>query len=47
VAAVHFDMTLSQTLAVEQLGYRPRYSMEEGIRITGDWLKRQGEQPHG
>ncbi|CAI1691571.1 NAD-dependent epimerase/dehydratase family protein [Serratia quinivorans] len=47
VAAVHFDMTLSQTLAVEQLGYRPRYSMEEGIRITGEWLKRQGEQPHG
>ena len=30
VAAVHFDMTLSQTRAIEELGYRPRYSMEEG-----------------
>ncbi len=29
VAAVHFDMTLSQTRALEELGYRPRYSMEE------------------
>ena len=29
VAAVHFDMTLSQTRAIEELGYRPRYSMEE------------------
>lgn len=47
VAAVYFDMTLSQTRAVEQLGYRPRYSMEEGIRITGEWLKRQGDMPHG
>lgn len=47
VAAVYFDMTLSQTRAVEQLGYRPRYSMEEGIRITGEWLKRQGDVPHG
>lgn len=47
VAAVHFDMTLSQTLAVGQLGYQPRYSMEEGIRITGVWLKQQGDQPHG
>ncbi len=27
-----FDMTLSQTRAIEELGYRPRYSMEEGIR---------------
>ncbi|MGO2442220.1 MAG: NAD-dependent epimerase/dehydratase family protein [Serratia proteamaculans] len=47
VAAVYFDMTLSQTRAVEQLGYRPCYSMEEGIRITGEWLKRQGDVPHG
>ncbi len=47
VAAVYFDMTLSQTRAVEQLGYRPRYSMDEGIRITGEWLKRQGDMPHG
>ena len=47
VAAVHFDMTLSQTRAIEELGYRPRYSMEEGIRLTGEWLRRQGGGQHG
>ncbi|HEJ7037853.1 TPA: NAD-dependent epimerase/dehydratase family protein [Serratia marcescens] len=47
VAAVHFDMTLSQTRAIEELGYRPRYSMEEGIRLTGEWLRQQGGIQHG
>ncbi|WP_434460437.1 NAD-dependent epimerase/dehydratase family protein [Serratia plymuthica] len=47
VAAVHFDMTLSQTRAVEELGYRPRYSMEEGIRLTGEWLKNPRGANHG
>ena len=40
-------MTLSQTRAIEELGYRPRYSMEEGIRLTGEWLRRQGGGQHG
>jgi len=47
VAAVYFDMTLSQTRAIEELGYLPRYSMDEGIRMTGEWFKRQGGALHG
>lgn len=47
VAAVYFDMTLSQTRAIEELGYLPRYSMDEGIRLTGEWFKRQGGALHG
>jgi len=47
VAAVHYDMTLSRARAVEELGYRPRYSMEEGIRLTGEWLNLQGGVAHG
>ncbi|MEE4683173.1 NAD(P)-dependent oxidoreductase [Pseudomonas alliivorans] len=38
VGAVNYDMTLSQTRAIEELGYQPLYSMEEGIRMTGQWL---------
>ncbi|CAI0744385.1 NAD-dependent epimerase/dehydratase family protein [Serratia entomophila] len=47
VAAVHYDMTLSRVRAVEELGYRPRYSMEEGIHLTGEWLNLQGGVAHG
>ncbi|MGY6029229.1 NAD-dependent epimerase/dehydratase family protein [Phytobacter sp. AG2a] len=47
VGAVNFDMTLSQTRAIEELGYRPRYSLEEGIRLTGEWLRQQGGVKHG
>ncbi|MDU8631091.1 NAD-dependent epimerase/dehydratase family protein [Pseudomonas syringae group sp. 243L2] len=47
VAAVNFDMTLSQTRAIEELGYRPRYTMEESIQLTGQWLKSQAVKRHG
>lgn len=47
VAAVNFDMTLSQARSLEELGYRPRYSMEESIQLTGQWLKSQAVKPHG
>lgn len=47
VAAVNFDMTLSQTRSIEELGYRPRYSMEEGVQLTGEWLKSHAVKPHG
>lgn len=47
VAAVYFDMTLSQTRAIDELGYQPRYSMQEGIRLTGDWLKQHQVFGHG
>lgn len=42
VAAIHFDMTLDNTRAIEELGYRPLYSLEQGIEQTGQWLKQQG-----
>jgi nucleoside-diphosphate-sugar epimerase len=47
VAAVYFDMTLSPTRAIEELGYLPRYSMQEGIRLTAEWLKQQGGVTYG
>lgn len=47
VAAVYFDMTLSQTRAIDELGYQPRYSMQEGIRLTGEWLKQHQVRDHG
>ncbi|MFZ1872656.1 MAG: NAD(P)-dependent oxidoreductase [Chania sp.] len=42
VATTYFDMTLDNTRAIEELGYRPLYSMEQGIELTGQWLKQQG-----
>lgn len=47
VAAVHFDMTLSQARALQDLGYRPLYSLETGIELTGHWLTAQGVNLHG
>ncbi|GKX61041.1 NAD-dependent epimerase/dehydratase family protein [Leminorella grimontii] len=40
---VCFDMTLSAKRAVEELGYSPRFSMEEGIALTGEWLRANGK----
>ncbi len=40
---VCFDMTLSAKKAVEELGYTPRFSMEEGIALTGEWLRTNGK----
>ncbi|PVD43818.1 hypothetical protein C5188_04940 [Serratia liquefaciens] len=47
VAAAYFDMTLDNTLAIEVLGYRPRYSLEQGIELTAQWLKQQGMSADG
>ncbi|WP_426144013.1 NAD-dependent epimerase/dehydratase family protein [Pseudomonas sp. DWP3-1-2] len=47
VAAVNFGMTLSQIRAIDELGYRPLYSMEEGIQLTGQWLRSEAVTPHG
>jgi len=41
--AVNFDMTLSQQAAQQQLGYYPRYSLDEGITLTGSWWRQQGK----
>lgn len=38
-----FDMTLSAQKAITELGYRPRFSMEQGIAITGQWLREHGK----
>ncbi|WP_299997281.1 NAD(P)-dependent oxidoreductase [uncultured Cedecea sp.] len=39
VGAVYFDMTLDSQRAINELGYRPLYSLEESIVRTGDWLR--------
>jgi len=39
VGAVYFDMTLDSQRAMNELGYRPLYSLEESIVRTGDWLR--------
>lgn len=39
VGAVYFDMTLDSQKAINELGYRPLYSLEESIARTGDWLR--------
>lgn len=38
-----FDMTLSAENAINELGYRPRFSMDEGIALTGEWLRTHGK----
>lgn len=39
---VCFDMTLSAQKAIEELGYRPRFSMADGIALTGKWMREHG-----
>ncbi|CCJ75662.1 FIG036672: Nucleoside-diphosphate-sugar epimerase [Cronobacter muytjensii 530] len=36
---VSFDMTLNQEKAITHLGYRPPVSLEDGVRLTGTWLR--------
>ncbi|MBN3064968.1 NAD(P)-dependent oxidoreductase [Pectobacterium quasiaquaticum] len=36
--AVNFDMTLSAEKARQELGYQPRFSLNQGIELTGNWL---------
>lgn len=42
VGALYFDMTLSQSDAIELLGYKPKYDLNEGMDITADWLQQSG-----
>ncbi|GLW39878.1 hypothetical protein Pcaca04_38140 [Pectobacterium carotovorum subsp. carotovorum] len=37
--AVNFDMTLSAEKAQQELGYQPRFSLQQGIELTGSWFK--------
>ncbi|ALB63056.1 FIG036672: Nucleoside-diphosphate-sugar epimerase [Cronobacter condimenti 1330] len=36
---VSFDMTLNQEKAITRLGYRPQVSLDDGVRLTGAWLR--------
>lgn len=39
VGTVNFDMTLSQTRAINELHYRPVYSMQQGIALTAQAMR--------
>lgn len=43
MGALNFDMTLNSSKAQRELGYYPRYSMEEGLALTAKWLIDNGE----
>ena len=47
VGTLYFDMTLNQDLAKENLGYKPLYSLEQGIEITANWLRQDGAIKNG
>lgn len=40
---VGFDMTLRSQKAVQELGYRPRFTMAQGIALTGEWMREHGK----
>lgn len=40
---VCFDMTLNTRKAADELGYTPRFSLEDGIALTGEWLRTDGK----
>ena len=41
VGALYFDMTLSQDLAIQRLGYTPKYDLADAMDITAQWLQQQ------
>ncbi len=43
VGALNYDMTLDNARAIETLGYRPAYTMDEGIRQTAQWVHEHGQ----
>lgn len=44
VGALSFDMTLCSQKAQQELGYYPRYNMQEAIALTADWLRQQPQR---
>lgn len=42
IAALNFDMTLDNTLARQQLGYKPSIDMRDGIELTARWFRKHG-----
>lgn len=39
---LHYDMTLSQDKARDELGYTPVYSLSESVRMTAGWMRKTG-----
>lgn len=37
------NLTLSAEKAINELGYSPRFSMAEGIALTGEWMRTHGK----
>ncbi|EHP40864.1 NAD-dependent epimerase/dehydratase [Cupriavidus basilensis OR16] len=46
MGVLHYDMTLDNTQAIAALGYRPAYTMDEGIRLTAQWMRDHGQHHH-
>lgn len=42
VGVLYFEMTLCQENAIHRLGYTPKYSLQEGVEITANWLQQNG-----
>lgn len=47
VGSLYFDMTLNPQKAFKRLGYKPIYTLEEGINITAEWLRQNWNLPDG
>lgn len=45
IAASYYQMSLNTQKARQELGYVPRYSLQQGIELTANWLKQKGH--HG
>ncbi|MDX7998060.1 NAD(P)-dependent oxidoreductase [Xenorhabdus sp. Reich] len=43
IGAAYYSMTLDNSKAREELGYSPVYTIEEGIHLTANWLKKLDE----
>jgi nucleoside-diphosphate-sugar epimerase len=43
VGALNFDMTLSTRKAQEVLGYQPRWTLQQSIEETVNWIKAHGD----
>lgn len=44
VGVLSFDMTLCSQKAQQELGYYPRYSMQQAIALTAEWLKQSSQR---
>lgn len=42
VSKLNFDFTLDTRRAEQELGYQPVISLDDGIRLTADWLRDHG-----